>query len=162
GLAMQRHPVWDVWGIALVIAVFATSTVAVVRRLWWARILALSCATFVVVVSAYAVTQEGIRAPFLGALIGGVVLFGCLQGPAMFERYEGAAPPSLAWDRPGLTIVRWAIITNISALMVDFVLLNILGPESVARPGGSAGGFAATVGLTVALTIGLVLLTLHK
>jgi hypothetical protein len=158
---LERHPVWDMWGIILVVAVFATSTMTVARRRWWGRILALSCATFVVVGSAYAITKVGIRTPITGTLIAGLVLFGCLRGRAMFERYEGTAPRSLAWDAPRLGVVRWAIITNVSALMVDVVLLNALGSGKGLGLGGSPG-FAATVLLTVALTVGLVTLALQK
>jgi hypothetical protein len=77
----------------------------------------LPLAWSVVAALASALAMARSLAPAHYFLAGAVLLRLCLAGKEMFARYEGQAPPAFDWTRPGMRLVRAALIANLCAFL---------------------------------------------
>jgi hypothetical protein len=122
------------WGIDLrragilgVLAALLVGTVALARGAWWGRFLPLAwSASLAVLGLTVAPVKEGYGTGTMNwglTFLGGAILLPlCLVGREMFARYEGQAPPPLDWTRPGMRLVRAAVVANLSAFLGGMVL----------------------------------------
>lgn len=114
----------DEVGLAAVAAVLAVGTVALAVGAWWARLLALAWSGSAAIMTGMALAA-GVPST-LPYLVGALLLLGCLGGKAMFERYEGTAPPPIDWARPGMGVVRAAVVANLGSFLGGIALAPMM------------------------------------
>jgi len=158
----------DEAGLVAVAVVLVVGTVALAIGAWWARLLALAWGGSAAIMAGVALASD--VPSMLPYLVGALVLLGCLAGKAMFDRYEGTAPPPIDWTQPGMGVVRAAVVTNLCGFLGGVAFAPALfafqsGRGYLHQPTHSPDPTALlAIGLTLAATmlVGVVLLAKQR
>jgi hypothetical protein len=150
-------------GVAVVAAALLLGMLGLAQGAWWGRIVPLAWSVGVAAVSTLALVLG--RRPQAWqvwlALAGALVLIACLSGKEMFAHYEGKAPPPLDWTRPGMRLVRTAMVANVYAFLVAVAIVPVLTTIDgcvLLRPQQAA----ACLAMMAILVVGLVLLARQR
>jgi hypothetical protein len=148
-------------GVLVVVAALLLGTLGLAQGAWWGRIVPLAWSVGVAAVSTLALVLGAPRVWLV--LAGALVLIPCLSGKEMFARYEGKAPPPLDWTRPGMRLVRTAMIANVYAFLVAVALIPALTTvHSCVLNGFHWQQAAACLAMAAILLGGLVLLARQR
>jgi hypothetical protein len=148
-------------GVAVIATALLLGMLGLAQGAWWGRIVPLAWSWGVAAVSTLALVLGAPRVWLV--LAGALVLIACLSGKEMFARYEGQAPPPLDWTRPGMRLVRTAVIANVYAFLVAVALVPALTTDhSCELNGFHPQQAAACLAMAAILLGGLVLLARQR